>query len=412
MVAKVLTKTEFTDPRLGSVFGQLSAMHASGFPLNDDAAIHNELRSSGCTILKDLVRKASDIPNVANIVWHAERLSNLSRLRAIFAAVEDSKAACLHPMAKAEEVLGGLEARIIAARHGGIRKARMFQEVADEVIAEMQARVGQAEGPVLLSGFPSADQIGFVFGAGELCILAARPGVGKTSMATQIAMHHAARGKGVLFASLEMKDKDLISRVLISSAGHNHQLIRTNRIDDETVADVRQARNDIGPVPLVIWSPGRVKAGVVHATASAFKSSHNIRLLIVDYLGYVKPEDSRKERYEQVGDTVKALRDIGQALEIPVLCLCQLNRGADQAEPKLSSLRESGDIEQDADIVAFLHQPDLKDGTRIDLIVAKDRQGATGRVTLKWNAAQTMFADRDVTDRPNYEPSFDEWNNK
>ena len=407
MVARILNKSNFTDSRLGLVFGQLAAMHASGFPLDDDAAILNELRSGGCTILKELVVAANKIPNVANVAWHAEQLANLSRLRSIFEAAESVRDDVLHPMAKADEVLGGFEAKLLLLRQGGVSHARMFYDVASDVVADMQARVGQGEPAVLLSGFPSADNIGFVFGDGELCILAARPGVGKTSLATQIAMHHASRNRGVLMASLEMRDKDLVSRILVSTSGHNHQLIRTNRIDDEMVADVRQARDSIGLLPFIVWAPGRVKAGLIHATAATFKASHDIRLLIVDYLGYVRADDPTKQRYEQVGDAVKALRDIGQALGIPVLCLCQLNRGADQSEPKLSSLRESGDIEQDADIVAFLHPPDPKDGTRIDLIVAKDRQGATGRVTLKWTGSQTMFSEPEVSDHHNYRPELD-----
>lgn len=412
VVARILNKTDFTDSRLGRAFSQFSAMYATGFPLNDNSAVITELQAGGCDILIDLVKVANKIPNVATVAWHADRLRDLSRLRDIHRAAAAVVEDALHPNAKPDEVLGSLESRLNNLRNTNIRHARPFGEVANDVVADLQSRVGKPDPAVLLSGFPSLDNIGFVFGDGELCILAARPGVGKTSLATQIAMHHASRGRGVLMASLEMRDKELVSRILISSSGHNHQLIRTNRIDADTVAEIRQAKDDIGSLPFIVWSPGRVKAGPIHATAAAFKESHDIRMLIIDYLGYVRADDPRKERYEQVGDAVKAVRDIGQQLEIPVLCLCQLNRGADQAEPKLSSLRESGDIEQDADVVAFLHPPDARDGTRVDLIVAKNRQGTTGRVTMKWSGAQTMFSDLDVRDKPNYERGFDEWNNK
>lgn len=411
MVSRILNKTDFTDSRLGSAFSQFLAMYATGFPLNDNAAIITEL-GHNCEILIPLIKAANDIPNVATVAWHAERLRDLSRLRDIYRAASAVVQDALYQDANPDEVLGSLESRLNNLRNRNIRHARPFSEVAEDVVSDLQSRVGKADPAVLLSGFPSLDNIGFVFGDGELCILAARPGIGKTSLATQIAMHHASKGRGVLMASLEMRDKELVSRILISSSGHNHQLIRTHRIDHETVAEIRQAKDDIGALPFIVWSPGRVKAGPIHATAAAFKESHKIRLLVVDYLGYVRSDDPRKERYEQVGDAVKAIRDIGQALEIPVLCLCQLNRGADQAEPKLSSLRESGDIEQDADVVAFLHPPDPKDSTRVDLIVAKNRQGTTGRVTLKWNGAQTQFSDLDVRDKPNYERGFEAFNNR
>lgn len=394
MVASVLSSADFMVPKFGSAFEACVNLHRAGVSLFDPTVAIRELESAGIQNPHGIYAASLKIPNVSSVIYHADRVRNLSRLRTINASLAALRDDVFTPKASADEVLGTLESRLLRLRSGGAISVKEFSAVCDEVIEDMQARVGKPDPAVLLSGLPGADRAGFVFGNGELTILAARPGVGKTSLATQIAMHHAGKGRSVLMASLEMRDRELVSRVLISSAGHNHQFIRTNRVYQECVDDLRAASNTIGRPPLFVWSPGRVKAGMIHATASLLKASKDLRLLIVDYLGYVRPDDPRAQRYEQVGEVVKSLRDIGQHLQIPVICLAQLNRRADGAEPKLSDLRESGDIEQDADVVAFLHAPDANDKTRVDLIVAKDRQGAVGQATLLWRPEQTRFEDQ------------------
>jgi replicative DNA helicase len=163
----------------------------------------------------------------------------------------------------------------------------------------------------------------------------------------------------------------------------------------------------------VVWSPGPVKAGVIHATASITKAMRGLDLLIVDYIGYVSPDDPKQKRDEQVGVITKALRTIGQQLQIPVLALAQSNRAADKERPTLSNLGESAHIERDADIVAFLHSE--KEGSPdIDLIIAKNRQGSKGTVKLKFDPIATKFFDPsfDVRSNENYHHEFDQWNNQ
>lgn len=394
MVAAVASSADFTDPMLGKAFGTLAALHNAGVGLLDETIAIRELRAAGVTNAVDIIKASQSIPNESGGLFHASRVRNFARLRAIQGVAASIADELATPKAKADDVLGWIDGRMRQLRSGASTVAKPFGDVIDEVIGDLEERVDCPEPAVLLSGLPAADRAGFVFGAGELCVIAARPGVGKTSLATQIAMHHASRDRAVLFASLEMRDRDLVSRVLVATAGYNHQSIRTGSIDRMCIDDMIVAREKLGRPPLFVWSPGRVKAGMIHATAAVLKASHALRLLIVDYIGYVRPDDPSKQRYEQVGEIAKSLRDIGQHLQIPVICLAQLNREADSAEPKLSNLRESGDIEQDADVVAFLHHPEPKDKTRVDLIVAKDRQGAAGRTSLLWHPEQTRFEDQ------------------
>jgi replicative DNA helicase len=393
-----LAPGDFTVRELGGAFQLLARLFQSGVAVDDPRIVIRELQAAGSGIALNVVKRAQDIPNIGTFQWHIDRVRNLSRLRAILYTFDQRiKDEITAPKAQADDVLAWIEAQTLKLRQGMTSNFRSIGEVMDEVLADYQARVGKPEPLVLLSGFPSVDQCGFVFGAGELAILAARPGIGKTSLATQIAMHHANKGRTVLLASLEMKDRALVSRVLVSSAGQNHQLIRTQAIEQWQVDEMRQARERIGAPPFYVWSPGRVKAGMIHAAAAVLKAQHDLRLLIVDYLGLVRPDDAGRPRHEQVGEVVKALRDIGGQLEIPVLCLCQLNREADGVEPKLSNLRESGDIEQDADCVAFLHVPNQDFPEQVLLKVDKGRQGSKGSTILEFNPVHTKF------EQPSYE---------
>lgn len=393
MVAAVASGHDFTEPMLGKAFDSIVTLNSAGVSLLDPTIALRELKSAGIGNAVEILKQTQSIPNVSGALFHAERVRNFARLRSIVDTGDALRERITEPKVKADDVLGWLEGQMRMLRGGAVSEARFFDRVVDDVIEDFRRRIDDPEPAVLLSGLPGADRAGFVFGTGELCILAARPGVGKTSLATQIAMHHAVRNRPVLFASLEMRDRDLVSRVLMASAGLNHQSIRTGTVDHACIEDMKAAQDRLGKPPLFVWSPGRVKAGMIHATASVLKATYGLRLVIVDYIGLVRADDPGKQRYEQVGEIAKALRDIGQHLQIPVLCLAQLNREADGAEPKLSNLRESGDIEQDADVVGFLHQPDNRDKTRVELIVAKDRQGAAGRAPLLFHPEQTRFED-------------------
>jgi len=393
MVAGVVDRRDFTDSELGAAFECLVRLHNAGKALADDTIVERELLAAGVVNAAAIVRNSRSIPNESGAIYHAERVHNFARLTSIFKTASDIRDEIFKPKAKADDVLGWIDGRIRQLRNGAATSVRQFHEIAAEVIADFRRRVDNPEPAVLLSGLPAADRCGFVFGDGELCILAARPGIGKTSLATQIAMHHVSRGRCVLIASLEMRDRELISRVVTASAGVNHQVMRTGIVDVRDVDDMEAAAQQIGRPPLFVLSTGRVKVGVIHANAAMLKATHNLRLLIVDYIGLVRPDDPSRQRYEQVGEIAKGLRDIGQHLQIPVICLAQLNRAADNAEPRLSNLRESGDIEQDADVVAFLHVPEERYRNAVQLIVAKDRQGAAGRTGLAWHPEQTRFED-------------------
>ncbi|HEX5103749.1 MAG TPA: DnaB-like helicase C-terminal domain-containing protein [Pirellulaceae bacterium] len=410
-VSQMVSMTDFFDADLGQAFAVTVDLHRAGRPVSDPALVYSAWKasavSSSVANIKYVAALINEVPHGGHAIYYAENVASLSMRRKLLNLADEIGRSVLDRQCKAEELPLWLDGKVKQLPGTATSKARPIADVWTDAIGELQGRVSNPEPSVLLSGFPAADARGFVFGNGELAVLAARPGVGKTSMATQIAMHHAGKGRAVLFASLEMRDKELALRPLVAAAGHNHQLLRTNRIDQELVNDLRSAKETLGDIPLHVWSPGRVKASAIHAVANLLKASSDLRLLVVDYIGLVRPDDNGRQRYEQVGQIVKSLRDIGQQLQIPVLALCQLNREADSQEPRLANLRESGDIEQDADVVAFLNPCDAKDETQVDLIVAKDRHGAIGRARLIWHKEQTVFEDPTI---PKRHDDFDKFN--
>lgn len=411
VATNIVTSSDFTGEGLGKTFAALAALHGAGAQIANPTILVRELKAMGIGNHVEVVKAINKIPNAAHIHYHAEIVRNLSRLRSIVGAADDLRTSIFTRGAKADDVIASLEASVLTLRSGARSESAMIGDLWDQVIAEYESQVSSGERRILLSGLPTVDDLGFVFAPGELAVLAARPGVGKTALGVQIGMHHAGKGRAVLFVSLEMKDRELSARVLLPSAGLNHHWLRTGLVDSEAVGKMKAARESLGAPPFYVWSPrGRIKAGMIHAAAAVLKASQDIKMLIVDYIGLVRPDDPTRQRYEQIGDVVKALRGIGQNLEIPVLALCQLNREGekDNKRPRLSNLRESGDIEQDADIVAFLHPTSEN---RVDLILEKNRQGARGFRSLAWLPEHTRFDDSASSHR-NYDASIEEFNNR
>lgn len=396
-VAQIVGTDDFYDDSNQKIFRVMIAFHDAGKPL-DISLLSAQLRKAGDYEAIGggayLSRVFNSVPNAAHARHYADIVREKSRLRKIIFACTTALGEAYDELPP-DDVTASLD-QLLADKSRGIeRAARPIHEVWASVIDGLQKAVGKHEPPALLSGLPAADRIGFVFVAGELTILAARPGVGKTSLAMQIAMHHATRARSVFFASLEMQDESLGSRPLMAAAGVNHQSVRTRGADQQDIDAIQQASDDFGVIPLYVWSPGRVKAGAIRAMAAAIKSRHGLRLIVVDYTSWIIPDDPRAQRRDQVGEIVKALRSVGQRLSVPVLLLHQLNREGANERPQLTHLRESGCVEEDADIVAFLHPVDGAKGEppQVNLIVAKSRQGAKGEAPLLWHAEATCFED-------------------
>ena len=239
---------------------------------------------------------------------------------------------------------------------------------------------------------------------GDLIILAARPSVGKTAFALNIAFNVSEKAEeAVAVFSLEMPAEQLIQRIICAAGSINSESIRNGTILKENSDRYYAAADKVSKCNLFIDDTPGIKVGEIAAKCRRLKQEHGLRLVIIDYLQLISgPSNSRESRQQEVSDISRQLKAIARELEVPVIALSQLSRSVEQRQdkrPVLSDLRESGAIEQDADIVSFIHREDYQNPDKeketqgaTDIIIAKHRNGATGDVILIFLKNYSKFA--------------------
>ncbi|MAH47128.1 hypothetical protein CMI37_14975 [Candidatus Pacearchaeota archaeon] len=310
-------------------------------------------------------------------------------LRRMVIIADEARAKASDPAGEPQEVAQWLRARLddvgVNLDTEAVRIALGASELVDTLDAARTASAGRG----VPSGMISIDEAAGNFMDGELTILAARPGVGKTALALQIADYTARQMRPVLFVSLEMTNRELVTRVIAAATRLDSRDIRACNLSTDDIKLIRAAKTDLDGVPLSLYSPPRANILDIRAMSRLQHAQDPLRMIVVDYIGLVRPTDWRRPRHEQVSQVSADLKALAKELSVPVLALCQLNREADGARPRLSHLRESGSIEQDADVVMFIHQ----EKGETELIIAKHRHGETGSVQMNWNPASVRFSD-------------------
>lgn len=259
----------------------------------------------------------------------------------------------------------------------------------------------------LPSGFESLDSATGGLREGELTILAARPAMGKSALAANIAAHVAIElRRGVLLVSLEMSRREVIRRIVASRAAVDSRT-RTAQLSDAERRRRTAAANEIAAAPLFVDAkPGRNMSEIA-SMARRSKRRNDLALLVIDYLQLIEPENPRDIREQQVALISKKLKRLAGEVNVPVLCLAQLNRQAESSRdnrPRLNHLRESGSIEQDADVVLLMNRPDVYETNpanhtgRASLDIAKQRNGPTGVIELNWRPEWTRFENIETED--------------
>ena len=256
------------------------------------------------------------------------------------------------------------------------------------------------------TGFHALDDMTGGLRNGEMFVLAARPSIGKTSLGLNIISNIAIRGENrypVAFFSLEMTDSQIARRLLCTESGIPESAFRDGEFRDSDLPKLTSAASRIGKAQLFIDPSGGLTISELRAKAHRLKNQYDIRLIVIDYLQLMHADARLESRQQEVAEISGGIKKLAKDLNIPVLVLAQLNRKLDEntsanARPKLAHLRESGAIEQDADIVAFLHRnrDDSKNiadgvGTDAELIVEKNRNGKTGTVKLIFYPSRMEF---------------------
>jgi replicative DNA helicase len=262
------------------------------------------------------------------------------------------------------------------------------------------------------SGFADLDELTSGFQASELSIVAARPSMGKTALCLNIAAQAAVEGHGVAIFSLEMSRDSLVQRLLCAEARVNSQAVRRGTLRDRDFTNLARAAGVLQQCPMWVDDTASITLLEMRSKARRLKAEHDLGLIVVDYLQLMRSPEYAENRVQEVSDISRSLKALARELEVPVLALSQLSRASEQRggdkKPQLSDLRDSGALEQDADVVIFIHRPEYYDRDdesirgQAEIILAKNRNGPTGAVKLRFASEYTRFDS--VTARE--EPAF------
>ncbi len=396
----MLTRLRAEDFYLDShqrVFRAIGRLVAAG-RLVDAVAVFEELNAAGDTADAGGVAYLAELldaaPTAASAEYHAAVVREKAKCRALAHLATEAVRDAYDQAEPADDLIArtGRVLLDLGADHLGEEDPAPLSALIPAAINRYDdAHTGRGRGNLIPTGFDALDSLTGGFGPGQLIVLGARPGTGKTSIGLRFADNAARRGVGVLFASLEMSEEECTDRLVAMAAEVQLPRLRgASRMDEGQVARVVAQAGPGGLAGRPLWvddRPART-ATQIAATARRHARRYGVKLLVVDYLQLLRPDNPRDPRYLQVGMSAKRLKELARESGLAVLALAQLSRSIESREdgrPRLSDLRDSGEVEQDADVVMMLHKLDddeLKPIHRVDLVVAKNRNGPTGTVTL------------------------------
>jgi replicative DNA helicase len=398
-VQEVIEATDFYLDAHRKIFSTIVAMSDRNEPA-DLITSSNALRDQKCleqiggtAYLSELV---DNVGSAVNVAYYARIIKEKAVKRAIIGAASKMLDSAYSPPKSTEEATNKAQQVILSLSMAkGKRRIQTAREIAKQTFAmieERSKRGGALTG--LSTGLRKLDELTDGLHNGELFIGAARPGVGKTALAVCIARHVAQTGTPVFFYSAEMPAQTLMIRMLSGTSGIDSHKLRRGAVFGSSWTSLARAAESIGSIPLFIDDGADVTPVELRATARRVKAEHGIGLLVVDYMQLMKSNGRYETREREVAEISRALKGIAMELSIPVIGLSQLNRKIEDRQdkrPLLSDLRESGAIEQDADVIAFIYRDEAQGTAEIN--IAKHRNGPTGIVKLRFDATTQTFRD-------------------
>ena len=345
-----------------------------------------------------LVQIMERVPEVANASYYAKIVRNKAVLRDLIRAAGDIRDQAYADRGETELLLDAVEQKMFDVTQQRVTgKAEHIRGILQEAYKQLQHR-GDGYYTGLPSGFTELDDLLSGFQAGEMIIIAARPSMGKTAFALNVTENIGVNQKRpVLFFSMEMSKNAVAQRMLCAKGNVDSHKLRRGMLGEEDIARLGMVAADLGEAPIFIDdTPGQTVLQV-KAKARQLKAQHDIACIAVDYLQLMR-EPGAENRVQEITTISSGLKAMARELDVPVLAVAQLNRSAEVREghrPRMSDLRESGALEQDADVVLLLHRPDYynaeDEAGTAELIVAKQRNGPTGDVKLQFDKARTRF---------------------
>lgn len=357
---------------------------------------------AGGTYLIDLWESASAV-TLAEV--YVPLIRGYAVKRALIQAGHEIARDAEDPGTESVEALEGAEKRVFAlSERGRVDKTVHLSVAVAEAMDRIENRQKRGESHGLMTGWPVLDGVIGGLDDGALVIVAARPSVGKTAFAVNLAQNVASEGGPVHFVSLEQSKAELAERLIASRAGVDSYRLRTGRLRAQDEPAVLDADRWLSRLPWHVDDSAGQTVLQIAANARRLRMREKIRVCVIDYLQLIVPDDGRKQREEQVSTISRRLKLMARELGIPVVCLAQLNRQVENrpdGRPRLSDLRESGAIEQDADVVLLLHKSDNQVGADLlEVIVGKNRNGPTGSAMLAFNKEKMQMAGLEVDHAP------------
>jgi replicative DNA helicase len=341
------------------------------------------------------------VPHAAHATYYAEIVRQRSIKRNVLWTLTESISGVYNDDLTGGEVLAAAEQKLFALSESTIQSGPVvLADVLLDAFDRINTRINNPGPSGLLTGWADLDSKLGGLTPSEVHIIAARPSMGKTALVCNLADHVAAHGGTVIFFSLEQGKLDLAERQLAIRTGINSRKLASGQLDDGEQETVMQCSAVMADMEIWIDDSANRSVADMVSLCRMRKRLGRLDLIIIDYLQLITPEDRRESREQQISLISRRLKAMAKELQAPVVCLAQLNRALetrDDKSPRMSDLRESGSIEQDADVVMFLNRPEAwtvnARPCEADLKISKNRNGETGTVTLYWQASCLRFRD-------------------
>lgn len=404
---EIISGSDFYQTVYGVLFDAMTELFNEGRPV-DLVTLQERLKEknvppeiSSMEYIRELLEA---VPTSANVKYYAEIVQEKSVLRRLIKMNEEIADSCYLGQEPMEALLEGAEKKIFElTQKRNVKEYTPIKEVVLNALDKIE-KASRAKGNVtgIPTGFIDLDYKLSGLQPSDLVLVAARPSMGKTAFVLNIAQHVAFRqNKCVAIFSLEMSKEQLVNRLFALEAHVDAQLIRSGNLKDTDWEKLIEGAGIIGKSDLIIDDTSGISVSELRSKCRKYKMERGLDLIIIDYLQLMSGSTVRRNesRQQEISEISRALKGIARELDVPVIALSQLSRAVEQRpnkRPMLSDLRESGAIEQDADVVMFIYRddyynPDTKDKNIAEIIIGKQRNGPIGTVRLAWIPQYTRF---------------------
>ena len=412
---ELLTADDFYEKTYGLLFDAMVGLYNEGKSV-DVVTLQDRLRQLGAppqvSSLEYVGSLLSATPTSVNVREYAGIVRDKAQMRSLIRANEEISNTCYSGQEPVDEIMEDAEKRIfqVLQSRGGGDFVPIRQIVIDALKTIQAAAMNKGSVTGLPTGFKDLDYKTAGFQNSDLILIAARPSMGKTAFALNIAEHMAIRENvPVLLFSLEMSKEQLVNRLFAMEARVDASLLRNGRLSDSDWESLMYSANVLADSNLIIDDTPGISVSELRSKCRRYKLENQIGIIMIDYLQLMQGSRRAESRQQEISEISRALKGIARELQVPVVALSQLSRAVEQRpdhRPMLSDLRESGAIEQDADVVMFLYRedyyhPDTEKKDVAEVIIAKQRNGPIGTVELAWIPKYTRFAQMENTRRGN-----------